>query len=86
MYDLICSGEFVTAPSSKAANPHFDATRILDQYIAVVWRGTVVSRTEDLIADVVLSDEVTKELFVHAGLVDDLDMILVVASGHYKPL
>lgn len=42
---------------------------------------TRLSLTEDLVADIVLSDEVTKELLVHASLVDDLDNMLVVGIG-----
>ena len=72
MYDLMCSGELVTAPSSKAAKPHLDATTLM---ISCGCRQDYEMnhlRTEDLVANVVLSDEVSEKLLVDTGLVDDL--------------
>lgn len=65
--------ELVTAPSSKTEKPHLDATvrRTTSISTCCFYEG-VSLLTEDLIADVVLPDEVSQKLFIDTGLVDDL--------------
>jgi hypothetical protein len=68
----MCSGELVTAMSSNTENPHLDATghTVRSARLQVhQWHST---HTEDLVADIVLPDEVTQELLVNTGLVDNL--------------
>jgi hypothetical protein len=69
----MCSGELVTAmPSSNTENPHLEATDDAVRSASLrahQWRST---RTEDLVAHVVLPDEVAQELLVDTSLVDNL--------------
>jgi hypothetical protein len=78
----MCSGELVTMPSSNTENPHLEATDHAVRSASLrahQWRST---RTEDLVAHVVLPDEVAQEFLVDTGLVDNLGgrSVLAVAN------
>lgn len=72
MYDLMCSGELVTMPSSNTENPHLDATDHTTRSVGLRTHREYSTRTKDLVADIVLPDEVAKKLLVDTGLVDNL--------------
>jgi hypothetical protein len=70
----MCSAEFVTEPSSKAAMPHFDATiKMVSHKIHSAARSQ--GRTEKLIATVVLSDKVAQDLLILSRAVRNLESI-----------
>lgn len=79
MYDLMWVAELVTAPSSKTEKPHLDATvrRKTNVSTCCFYEG-IKSLIEDLIANIVLPDEVSQKLFVDAGLVDDLQSLVSI--------
>jgi hypothetical protein len=68
----MCSGELVTAMSSNTENPHLDATDHTTRLISLQVHQWYSTHTEDLVADIVLPDEVAQKLLVDTGLVDNL--------------
>lgn len=72
MYFLIWGAELVTFPSSKTAKPHFEATAtvLAEEY----FHGFIgpAALTEDLVANIVLSDKVTQKLLVDPGTIHHL--------------
>jgi hypothetical protein len=63
IYSLMWAGEFVTLPSPPfmQLKPHFEATTAL--LVAFACKKSSF-RTEDLVPDIVLLDEITQQLFI----------------------
>jgi hypothetical protein len=82
MYVLMCSGEFVTFPSPKESHPHLEATVIDDDGQRFVKKGPSARRhTEDLVPHVVLLDEISQELFINTGSIDNLLVLARTLKG-----
>jgi hypothetical protein len=58
--------------SSNTENPHLDATDHTTRLISLQVHQWYSTHTEDLVADIVLPDEVAQKLLVDTGLVDNL--------------
>lgn len=87
MYDLIWEAELVTLPSPPfmQLNPHFDATE-RSSSASCRYSKPRERLTEDLVADVVLADEVSEEFLVDTHLVDNLFRWLVPGKRPPKDL
>lgn len=78
IYLLICDALFVSLPSPgvpsslKVLNPHFEATV---NFVSLLILGTSSNElilTEYFITEIVLPEEISNELLVHAGMINDL--------------
>jgi len=89
MYEsLVGAAESVTLPSEKVQlNPHFEATLNQQGQSNDHPKWRLQKLTKKLVANIVFSDEISQELFIHTGLINDLSLqISVYIMGTYNKL
>lgn len=79
MYVLMWDAELVTEPSPKQSKPHLDATTVVKFCVSIAWRWL----TEYFVANLMLANKVSQELFIDAGLVDNLRWDMSVLQVWY---